>query len=163
MKILNLYAIIAFGAMAMTSCKNEDALTKINAENISSAAKRDAATNKFPVMEFDKTVHDFGTLKQGDRVETVFKFKNTGDKPLVIVGIKGSCGCTVPNDWPRQAIVPGEEGQFSVKFNSSNKKNQVNLTITIDANTETGKEQVQIKAIVEVPDAANISVKNPTK
>lgn len=154
MKNLRVLAFAALCGLAFVSCKKENAADKINTENIAVAAERDANSNKFPIMTFDKTEHDFGTLKQGDAVETMFNFTNTGEKPLVIVGIKGSCGCTVPNDWPREAIAPGASGKFSVKFNSRGKKNLTQQTVTITANTEKGKEMVKIKAMVEVPEGA---------
>ncbi len=154
MKKLRVIAFTAICGLAFVSCKKENAAEKINADNVAVAAERDANSNKFPVMTFDKTEHDFGNMKQGDVAETKFSFTNTGEKPLVIVGIKGSCGCTVPNDWPREAIAPGGTGSFSVKFNSRGKKSLTRQTVTITANTEKGTERVNIKAMVEVPDAA---------
>ena len=151
---------IGLKANKVTTWK-ENAADKINTENVAVAAERDANSNKFPVMTFDKTEHDFVNLKQGDVAETIFSFKNTGEKPLVIVGIKGSCGCTVPNDWPREAIAPGVSGKFSVKFNSRGKKNLTTQTITVTANTEKGKEIVKIKAMVEVPATTAGVVKKP--
>ncbi|MFD0963817.1 DUF1573 domain-containing protein [Pseudofulvibacter geojedonensis] len=153
MKRIKMLALTAICGLALVSCKQENAAAKIDEANISAAAERDANSGKFPVMTFDKVEHDFGTIKQGDQVETTFNFKNTGEKPLVIVGIKGSCGCTIPNDWPREAIAPGGEGKFSVKFNSRGKKNLAQQTVTITANTEKGRETVKIKAMVEVPEA----------
>lgn len=154
MKNLKVLAFTALCGLALVSCKKENAADKINTDNIAVAAERDANSNKFPIMTFDKTEHDFGTIQQGDAVETMFNFTNTGEKPLVIVGIKGSCGCTIPNDWPREAIAPGATGKFSVKFNSRGKKNLAQQTVTITANTEKGKEMVKIKAMVEVPEGA---------
>ena len=154
MKKLRVIAFTALCGLAFVSCKKENAAEKINTENIAVAAERDANSDKFPVMTFDKTEHDFGNMKQGDVAETKFSFENTGEKPLVIVGIKGSCGCTIPNDWPREAIAPGDSGSFSVKFNSRGKKNVTQQTVTITANTEKGSERVKIKAMVEVPEGA---------
>ncbi len=151
MKNLRILAITAVCAIAFVSCKKENAADKISAENVEAAAVRDASANKFPVMTFDKTEHDFGTIEQGDVVDTKFSFKNTGDKPLVIVNIKGSCGCTVPNDWPRNAILPGESGSFGVKFNSRGKKGQNNKSITVTCNSEKGREVVRIKVLVNAP------------
>lgn len=139
---------ILLGAMSLiffTSCK-DDASKKVKNENVEVAAKRDAASKNFAAMTFDKTEHDFGTINEGDKVETVFKFTNTGSTPLLITGIKGSCGCTVPNDWPREPIAPGAQGQFTVKYNSTNKPNLKTNTVTITANTEKGRELVKIKA-----------------
>ncbi|WP_298511682.1 DUF1573 domain-containing protein [uncultured Kordia sp.] len=139
---------LLLGAMTLvlfTSCK-DDATKKVDIAKVEDAAKRDAQPTNFAAMKFDKTEHDFGTINEGDQVETVFKFENTGKAPLLISQIKGSCGCTVPNDWPREPIAPGASGQFTVKYNSTNKPNLKKNTVTITANTEKGREIVRIQA-----------------
>ncbi|HET8885848.1 MAG TPA: DUF1573 domain-containing protein [Salinimicrobium sp.] len=137
--------IAAVAAMLFTSCK-EDASTKVNEENVETAAARDAEAGEFPKLTFDESEYDFGTIEQGTNVEHVFTFKNTGDAPLVITDAKSSCGCTVPT-WTKEAIAPGETGEMLVKFNGSG-KNQVTKTVTVTANTESGKEMIRIKAFV---------------
>ena len=142
-KIIFLVALVAF-----TSCKKENASAKIKAENIEAAALRDAEINKgVPVIEWDKTEHDFGTLEHGEKVETIFTLKNIGEGDLVITNAKGSCGCTVPV-WPRENIKPGESAEIKVVFNSSGKKNKTTNTVTLTTNTEKGNEIVRIKAFV---------------
>jgi len=140
--------LILAGVFAMTfvSCK-DDAAKKVKDENVELAAERDAKNTDFPVMTFAQTEHDFGTINEGDVVEHKFTFTNTGNKPLVIVSAKGSCGCTVP-EWPKEPIAPGEGGEMLVKFNSNGKPNLQNKQVTITANTEAGKEVIKIKAMV---------------
>ena len=116
------------------------------------AAERDEAGKQVPVMEFEKAEHDFGTIDQNTPQETVFKFTNTGNAPLIITDAKSSCGCTVP-DPPKDPIAPGETGELKVKFNGSG-QNQVTKTITVTANTEKGQELLRIKAFVTPKDAA---------
>lgn len=137
--------VAVMSAMIFTSCK-ENASDKVNTENIEMAAERDAQAAKFPVITFEETVHDFGTIIQGTQVQHRFKFTNTGNAPLVIVDATSSCGCTVPEK-PTGAIAPGETGELLVKFNGSG-ANQVSKTVTITANTRNGKEQIRIKAFV---------------
>ena len=133
--------------IAFTSCK-EDATQKIDEKNVAEAAERDANSSKFPVITFDKSEHDFGEIEAKTNVETEFSYTNTGDAPLVITDIKSSCGCTVPQDWSKEPLAPGESGKFTVKFNGSG-KNKVSKTVTVTANTETGKETVKITAFVK--------------
>ncbi|TNJ44576.1 DUF1573 domain-containing protein [Tamlana fucoidanivorans] len=133
--------------IAFSSCK-DNAAKKIEESNIAAAAERDATASKFPVIEFDKKEHDFGEIESRQSVETVFKYTNTGDAPLVITDIKSSCGCTVPQDWSREPLAPGESGQFSVKYNGSG-SNKITKTITVTANTEKGSEVVKITAFVK--------------
>ncbi len=142
--------LTVLGIMAATvSCKQkEDAASKIKAENLEMATQRDQQATKFPVMTFEKIEHDFGTIQQGQAVETVFKFTNTGEAPLIITDVKTSCGCTVPSYPKNTPIAPGETGELTVKFNGSGASN-VMKTVTVSANTEKGKEVLKIKAFIE--------------
>lgn len=137
--------------LAFTSCK-ENASEKIKTDNVAQAAVRDEAAKAVPVMTFDKAEHDFGTIEQGAAQETVFKFTNTGNAPLIITDAKSSCGCTVPNP-PKEPIAPGESSELLVKFNGAG-QNQVTKTITVTANTEKGSELLRIKAFVNPKGAA---------
>ena len=142
-KIILILAVIT--AFSFTSCK-ENAASKVSKEKVAEAETRDANAGKFPKMIFTETEFDFGTIDQGTSVEHVFEFTNTGEAPLVIVSAKSSCGCTVPT-YPKTPVAPGDTAEMLVKFNGSG-KNQVSKTVTVTANTETGKETIKIKAFV---------------
>ncbi|QIE58925.1 DUF1573 domain-containing protein [Rasiella rasia] len=150
--------VAVLSAFIFTSCK-EDASEKVKEENVAAAADRDVNAGKYPVMKFEKTVHDFGTIDQGTNVEHRFVFTNTGEAPLVIVDAKSSCGCTVPEK-PEGPIAPGDKGELLVKFNGSG-KNQVSKTVTITANTQAGKETLQIKAFVNPKEGATTANGSP--
>ncbi len=107
----------------------------------------------YPVMSFDEINHDFGTLNEGDSVETTYTFTNTGNAPLSIDKIKASCGCTVPGNWKKTPILPGEKSQFTVRFNTRGKIYKQHKTIRIYCNTRKGKEKVSFTANV-IPDPA---------
>lgn len=143
-------AILGLSALCMVafmSCK-EDATSKINSDNVAAAAERDATAGDFAVITFDEKEHDFGTIVNGTSVETTFKYTNTGNAPLVVSNIKSTCGCTIPSDWSREPLAPGESSEFTVKFNGKG-SNQVQKTVTMTTNTEKGSETVKIKAFVE--------------
>ncbi|PIF00273.1 MAG: hypothetical protein CR994_07370 [Maribacter sp.] len=147
-------AVLGLGLFVLSglvSCK-ENASSKVKEDNVATAAERDEAAKHLPVMVFDKVEHDFGTITQGTPQETVFKFTNTGDAPLVITKASSSCGCTVP-DPPKDPIAPGEQGELKVKYNGAG-QNQVTKTITVLANTAKGNEMLKIKAFVNKKGAA---------
>jgi hypothetical protein len=87
-----------------------------------------------PVLTLETSTHDFGNITQGDVVERVFKFKNTGNQPLIITNIQTSCGCTTPV-WPRDPIMPGGSGEIKVGFNSAGKMNKQTKTLPILSNS----------------------------
>lgn len=148
-------AVLILGVMTLfvsVSCK-EKATSKIKTDNVAVAAERDQAAKQVPVMSFDKAEHDFGTIEQGTPQETVFKFTNTGDGPLIITDASSSCGCTVPEYPKNTPVAPGDTGELLVKFNGSG-QNQVTKTITVKANTAKGSEILRIKAFVNPKGAA---------
>ena len=72
-------------------------------------------------ITFEKTTHNFGSFPESSpKVTCVFKFKNSGDGPLVIHQAIASCGCTVPQ-YPKEPIKPGESGQITVTYNGAGK------------------------------------------
>jgi hypothetical protein len=98
------------------------------------AAATTADTKGTAAMTFEKMVHSFGEVKQGEVVEYSFKFTNTGDKDLIITDAHSTCGCTVP-DWPKEPIRPGKSSYMKVAFNSAGKEGFTEKELTIVANT----------------------------
>ena len=106
------------------------------------------ASEKLPKITFaEKGIYDFGTLTEGDTVEHVFAFTNTGEFPLIINNVTASCGCTTP-DWPHEPVAPGAKSSVRVRFNSRGKQGEQNKTITIIANTDPAMTDLQFKAMV---------------
>jgi len=106
-----------------------------------------APTGPTTTMSFTDTTFDFGEVTEGEKVEHSFKFKNSGNEPLILSNAKGSCGCTVPQ-WPKEPIAPGEEGVITVVFNSKNKKGPRNQKVTITANTNPAQTFIYLKGKV---------------
>lgn len=143
------YLILSLSALALTFTACGENTEKKEAPATAVEASSAKAVSNAPVMTFDKTIHDFGTIQEGERVETLFTFTNTGKSDLVIVDARGSCGCTVPEYPKNTPIAPGATGQIRVSFDSSNKPNLQQKTVTISANTDSGRETIRIKAMVQ--------------
>lgn len=88
-------------------------------------------------ITFEKTTHDFGSFPESSpKVTCKFKFKNTGDGPLVIHQAIASCGCTVPK-YPKEPIKPGGSGEVTVIYNGAGKfPGHFRKTITIRTNSK---------------------------
>ena len=142
------YIILIFLA-SLISCQ-ESAAKKINGtatvENTQASSSKSITDG--PVMTFNKTDHDFGTINEGDKVTTEFSFTNTGSADLIIVDARGSCGCTVPKYPKNTAIKPGQSETITVSFDSSNKPGMQQKSVTLSANTSSGREMLRIKANV---------------
>ncbi len=120
------------------------------------ACNTDTSTNQpqegdTTTVEFPDTNFDFGTIEQGEQIMHTFKFKNTGDKPLLISEVHTSCGCTVA-DYTDKPVNPQSEGYIKVTFNSAGKHGEQYKTITIVSNTKPEKTQLVITGTVNVPE-----------
>lgn len=133
-----LFSTIVAG-MLMTACnsssQNSTAAVTANTGNAS-------ATNA-PAMKFEKETHDFGKIKQGDKVTYEFKFNNTGKSPLIIQDAVATCGCTKP-EWPKTPVQPGANGVIKVTFDSAAKMGLQDKQITITANTNPAQSMVHL-------------------
>ena len=149
MKKIKHLLIILISASFFTACKDTGNITsKINKDNLVKAKSRDLEIKKgTALISFDKKEYNFGTVNEGDIVETTYLATNSGKTDLVITDAKASCGCTVPV-WPKEPIKPGKTGEIKVKFNTSGKPNRQQKTITLTTNTESGREVLILKGSV---------------
>lgn len=109
---------------------------------ISYAQKQDSVA-----IKFEKDTHDFGDITQGQVVENVFMFTNTGIKPLVISNVITSCGCTAPT-WPKDPIPPKGKAEIKIVFNSTGKTGKQNKVISIMSNAAGSAQHLTITANV---------------
>lgn len=167
MKIVNRVILVLFVSAAMVSCKDkaaekriaelESRLGQLEGSNgaVSSPAVTPAAApvaeekpaGPLPAFEFSTTDHDFGTIKEGEKVSYTYSFKNTGQAPLIIQNAQPSCGCTVP-EWSKEPIPVGGTGFVKAEFDSNGKPNIQNKTITVTANTWPKVTTLRFKAMV---------------
>lgn len=105
------------------------------------------AQNEGAKITFENTTHNFGDVSQGDKVTHAFKFKNSGDQPLVISNVLATCGCTATK-WTKEPVKPGESGEITVEFDSSGRSGKQNKVVTIISNT--ANPQTRINVVVNI-------------
>jgi hypothetical protein len=125
--------ILALGIGILSACENKQ---RTDNQSIADSLKALQPTaDKFPVMQVDSPTVDLGKIYQGDSIMHTYKFKNTGNMPLVLSAVNASCGCTTPS-YSTNPVQPGESGYVKVKFNSKGKEGKLNKTVTAYANTK---------------------------
>ncbi len=107
-----------------------------------------APVGKTTNIKFDELSYNWGSVKEGDKMTHIFKFKNTGSNDLIISDAHGSCGCTVP-EWPKEPIKPGKSGDIKVVFDSKGKPGDQQKTVTLTANTDPANTVLTIKGAVK--------------
>jgi hypothetical protein len=93
------------------------------------------------------TEYDFGTIPQGKPVQTVFKFKNKTDLPIVIDNVRTECGCTEA-DREETPIAAGAIGQIPVQYDAQ-KKGFFKKKIIVWLNGQGSSEKLYITGVVE--------------
>jgi hypothetical protein len=85
-------------------------------------------------IQWIDSARNMGKIREGEKVEVTFRFKNTGTEQLVINNVSASCGCTVAEK-PEEPIGPGKEGLIRAAFDSKGRTGQNHKTLTVYANT----------------------------
>ena len=88
-------------------------------------------------IKFEKTEHNFGTIKEGTQATITFTFTNEGDEPLVLNSVRASCGCTTPK-WTKEPVAPGQTGEITAIYNSKGRPGNFTKTITVKYNGTEG-------------------------
>ena len=126
---MNKIFLIIFLPVILSSCDIRNGRHKadlVSPEN--SGIFKDSTT----VQTID-SVYNFGKVTDGEKVEYSFKFRNTGQNPLIISSATASCGCTVPEK-PDAPISPGQIGYLKVVFDSKGRVGDVHKDITVRSN-----------------------------
>jgi hypothetical protein len=115
-----------------------------------------SAQGKGAVMTWEAATHDFGEIAQNDKVEHTFRFRNTGNEPLIITNVQVTCGCTTPKGWARDPIGPGQSGELTIAFNTAGKFGKQNKVVTIVSNAINSEgRQVSFSAEVVIKKTVN--------
>lgn len=95
-----------------------------------------------PKTYFESRIYNFGTMKQGKKIEHNFVLKNVGESNLIIRRVWATCGCTAvtPN---KTVIKPNGSTQIKTVFNSTGRK---------------GNQKKMIKVITNDPDNPSITL-----
>lgn len=86
-------------------------------------------------VEMIDSTFSFGRIKEGQKVEFSYRFKNTGDEALVITSASASCGCTIPEK-PERPIAPGETALIKVAFNSKGTGGTIHKEVRVTSNAK---------------------------
>ncbi len=101
-------------------------------------------------IEWIRTEHDFGKIKQNIPVEADFEFRNPSMIPLVIISVEPQCGCTVA-DFPKEPVKHGKKGVVSVSFDAKS-TGYFQKSIIVTTNAEQGSTTLVIKGEVVTPE-----------
>ncbi|HUR10421.1 MAG TPA: DUF1573 domain-containing protein [Flavitalea sp.] len=125
---MRILLIIVF-SIWFIACSDTDRKATANANT----SEQDSA--QFTTIQWIEPSKNLGKIAEGQVLQIHFRFKNTGDKPLIIKNVRPSCGCTVA-DFPKEPIAPGQEGEITGSFDSKGRSDLQSKEIFVEANTK---------------------------
>ena len=139
MKRITIITALLFITAGFTGCitdPNEEIREKVKND-------KDFVTMvEWPVIE-----KNLGTIEEGQKMEVIFEYKNTGTKPLVIKNVHATCGCTVP-EIPKEPVMPGKSGYIKAIFNSDGRAGENHKSITVYSNSKPGEQKLDFSVNV---------------
>jgi hypothetical protein len=127
MKRIFAYNLVLFFVLA-SGCSNGTNKGKGSQSSLSDTGKA--------VISFTEYEHNFGKVKEGEKVAYMFNFSNSGTTALVVSSAVASCGCTVPK-YSGKPVAPGKTGNIEVLFNTEGRSGIQTKTITVRSNATT--------------------------
>lgn len=119
----------------MVACNQGDSKRVITGNPFNLDSTYNDSANYTSIEWLDSTHQELGKIKEGQTPEISWRFKNTGDKPLVVINAQGTCGCTVAEK-PEQPVAPGEEGLIKAKFSSEGRVGNNEKQVIVTTNTK---------------------------
>jgi hypothetical protein len=86
-----------------------------------------------PSIKLSKYNHNFGNVKEGEKLEALIDVKNIGTSQLNIERIKSSCGCAAAL-MSTKKLLPNESDKLKIVFDTKNLSGQVARTVTLFSN-----------------------------
>jgi len=136
------FLLVCISCSTMISCKTKKSREVYlhayeNKLGIKPSKLAQVDSANFTTIQWLDPVQNFGKVKDGDSVIIVFRCRNTGDNPLFLSDIHSPCGCTIPR-YTEKVILPGEEDDLAVWFNSTGQDKNVSKSIVVTSNTSNG-------------------------
>jgi hypothetical protein len=102
-------------------------------------------------LEIEPSEHDFGAVRQDQKLTHDFLVRNTGTEDLTLLRIATSCGCAAA--LPAERVVPpGGTTTLQVTHETRKYKGAVERSISIASNDRKRVATVKVRAFVEVPE-----------
>ncbi|WP_303675158.1 DUF1573 domain-containing protein [Vampirovibrio chlorellavorus] len=86
-----------------------------------------------PIIKAEQRIEEVGKVETDSKVPAHFLLYNVGGKPLKIVDVQTSCGCTVAK-LSKTVVYPGDFTRLDVSLDTSIKLGKVRKQITVKSN-----------------------------
>jgi hypothetical protein len=99
-------------------------------------------------LQFKEELFDFGNVAEDKGPVThEFVFTNASSRPVKILTVQASCGCTTPG-WSKEPVEPGKTGFIQASYNPKGRPGYFNKSLTVTTDFEANPIILQIKGQV---------------
>jgi hypothetical protein len=131
------YSVFLLSIFLLNACNNRQQDPYKNNLGVDEKYVAAIDTAHYTLINWVDTVINVGNITEGDTAFANFKFRNSGETPLFILGVKPSCGCTIV-DYPRNSLASGDSKFIKAKFGTSHMRGFARKTILVTTNTRNG-------------------------
>ncbi|MBY0433053.1 MAG: DUF1573 domain-containing protein [Cyclobacteriaceae bacterium] len=108
-----------------------------------------AAAQQAEALIFREKVYDFGEIdEQAGNADHEFIFTNNSGRPVKIISVQTSCGCTTPG-WSMDVIQHGKTGFVKASFDPRGRPGYFNKSLTITTDLESNPTVLEIKGSIK--------------
>lgn len=112
------------------------------------------------ILHFESAKWNFGdVVEDAGSVDHTFTFRNVSSKPVAILDVKSSCGCTT-TEYSRKPIKAGESESIKVVFDPMNRQGHFRKTISILTSASQHPITLEIEGVV-IPRKKSIEEEYP--
>jgi hypothetical protein len=99
-------------------------------------------------LVFREETHDFGNVAENKGPVThEFVFTNSTSRPVKVLNVQASCGCTTPG-WSKDVVAPGKTGYIQASFDPKGRPGFFTKSLTVTTDLDANPIVLQIKGQV---------------
>jgi hypothetical protein len=127
------FTALILSAFLMISCQQHQ--DKVATAEVVAPVTEVTKPKPITTIQWLDSAKNLGKVKEGEKIEISYRFKNTGTELLIINNIVVSCGCTVAEK-PLEPIAPGAEGAIKATFDTKGRIGTNHKTMAVYTNTK---------------------------
>lgn len=106
-------------------------------------------------VQFTEKIHDFGEVVETEGLAVFdFTFTNRATRPVKILSVQPSCGCTTP-DWTKHQVLPGKTGFVRASYNPKDRPGYFDKTLAVTTDLDGSPIVLRIKGNVVAAKTTN--------
>jgi hypothetical protein len=131
--VILIFSAFIIAAFLLITCQQQEVKTEPNV--IAAPATEPVKPKPMTSIQWIDSAKNIGKVKEGEKIEISYRFKNTGNEMLIINNVVVSCGCTVAEK-PEAPIAPGAEGAIKATFDTKGRVGSNHKTMAVYTNTK---------------------------